>query len=323
MYHLKYKFNKKAADKKDGREYLVYNPHDAEGPYFPNKETIKSLNRENSYYYQITAIDPGAKNCGVRVERRWITNGKVSQIETVGNVKFNFTTRLKAHNNGIDLSLTGEGGHTDTIYFTEAIKHLESWIPLISQSQYVLIETQMEVSTLNTRLGQHFITIMCTALRNKGTLPLIIEIDSRMKTRILNAPAKDSSGKKTDIKEWAIAKAYELVTRNNDALGFQALEDGKRKKDDMADVICYCEAWWMMMHDPSKMIPQPRLNPSDSSSSSQQSGSSFPYAASASTAGSSPFPFPSSDASSSPSSSSSFPFPVTGSSASSTFPYPK
>jgi len=239
MYHLK-RFKKKKDDS-DKDPFLIYDPHDSPGPLFPTPEMIAATGRTNCSFYQLTAIDPGIKNCGIRVERRWSVNNQLVQIETVMNVRIDFKTRITALNKGIDLSLTGIGGNANTIYYTESIKMLEKYMPLFAQSQYIIIESQLTLNYELTRFGQHLITYMTIGVRNKGCLPLIIEIDSKFKTKVFDIKSD------VDIKKWAVEKAYELFRRNNDAVGIGALDSGKSKKDDLSDVVCYCEAWWIVL----------------------------------------------------------------------------
>ena len=75
-----------------------------------------------------------------------------------------------------------------TDHYTESIRkfqELEEKHSYFSSSHYIVIESQMALSYHNTRMGQHLLTFFMTMLKNRGNRPIIIELNSQSKKRLL------------------------------------------------------------------------------------------------------------------------------------------
>ena len=95
-----------------------------------------------------------------------------------------------------------------------------------------------------------------TMLKNKGNRPIIIEFNSQSKTRLLGCP---KGLKKPEYKVWCREKASELLkSRENESEEkfINCLEKAK-KKDDMGDAVCQCEAWLMVYSGEAITVPKP------------------------------------------------------------------
>ncbi len=82
--------------------------------------------------------------------------------------------------------------------------------------------------------------------KNKGNRPLVIEITSQAKTRLLECPKGLS---KYQYKKWCANKAIKYLEdrENEKELAFVNSIKGSKKKDDMGDAICQYYAWMKIM----------------------------------------------------------------------------
>ncbi len=204
--------------------FNAFNPHDYESPVLRNENMI------------ITSIDPGIVNCGIYI----------NCINTKTNAKKSLYLARLEFNKSTD-------------HYTESIRkfqELEEKHSYFSSSHYIVIESQMAISYHNTRMGQHLLTFFMTMLKNSGNRPIIIEFNSQSKTRLLGCP---KGLKKPEYKVWCKEKAVELLkSRENDSEDkfINCLEKSK-KKDDMGDAICQCEAWLMVYNGEAISVPKP------------------------------------------------------------------
>ena len=104
-------------------------------------------------------------------------------------------------------------------------------------------------------MGQHLITFFMTYLKNKGNRPIIIEFNSQSKTRLLGCP---KGMKKPEYKVWCREKAFELLeSRGEKEKKFMDFLKNSKKKDDMGDAICQCEAWLIVYKGEAISVPKP------------------------------------------------------------------
>jgi len=198
--------------------YTIFHNHEGETP-LPSKV----LYPEFDPWVQITAIDPAIKNCAIRVERRTLKNNTII-TETLFQGKFDFTI-------GDNLN-----------YYSNAINFISPYLQYFITSQYILIESQMVINYELVRLSQHLITYLTLYTRDQGLKPLIIEIDSRIKSRLFQAPKMN----RVELKKWAVENAIKILTERNDVETLNLLLKAT-KKDDHGDTICYTEAWWKIL----------------------------------------------------------------------------
>ena len=211
------RYKKFAANKHLGNlkpPFCEFNAHDYEAPVMRSENML------------ITSIDPGIVNCGVYVSC--------------------YNTEKKVHSSLYLARLTFDRANN---HYNESIKKLEELeekYHFFSNSHYIVIESQMTVSYDNTRMCQHLITYFMSAMKNKGSRPVVIEITSRAKTKLLECPKGLS---KYQYKKWCTEKAITfLKERKNDKEEdyINSLQTTK-KKDDMGDAICQYYAWFKIM----------------------------------------------------------------------------
>ena len=231
------RFNKKAPTAVKA-PYMIFSCHDdeLESPIYNSLEVSKFYGRPNETFIQIMAIDPGIKNCGVRIERRWSSGA----VETVMLARLNF--------------LISDSAPTNTIYYTNAIKVLRNYLPIMELCQYILIESQLPINYDMVRMSSHIISFLMSHLANKGCRPLIYEVDTYFKSRILNAPPKMS---KPELKKWCWEYALNLLKNRGDMEAYNTIKNAG-KQDDMGDVVCYCEGFHKAITEGIHSIKSPK-----------------------------------------------------------------
>lgn len=198
--------------------YTVFHMHEGEAPL-----SSKVVFPQFDPWVQVTAIDPALKNCAIRVERRTYKDG-VLIVDTLFQGKFNFTN------------------FDNLNYYANSISCILPLLEYFTTSQYILIESQMIINYELVRMSQHLISFIMIYTKNQGLKPLIIEIDSRIKSRLFQAPRMT----KVELKKWAIENAVKILTQRQDTETLNFLL-AATKKDDHADTICYTEAWWKIL----------------------------------------------------------------------------
>lgn len=200
------KFSKKKQENKSKSLFSELNPHTLEAPVMRNDNII------------ITSIDPGIVNCGVYV---CAYNSKENSHRSI------FLKRLEFNRS--------ENHYLDSL---NKLEELEDEFDLFSKSHYIVIESQMTVNYDLVRMGQHLISYFLTKLKDRGNRPLIIEISSQVKTRLLECPIK---GNKYEYKKWCVNEAIRrLNERKNkeEEKDFIFKIETKGKRDDISDAIC-------------------------------------------------------------------------------------
>jgi hypothetical protein len=205
-------------------QYKIYNPHT--GDVALSSDIIFP---QEYPWVQITAIDPAIKNCAIRVERRTFMGDKIL-YQTLVQAKLDFSTKIDGESDICN----------EKMYYVRANKLLSNYIEYFRTSQYIVVEKQINDNTDMVKMGQHILSFIMLYIENQSLKPLIIEIESRMKTQILNAPAKM---KKDERKKWAVEKALSILESYGDIETADMIRRAK-KKDDHGDVICYTEIWW-------------------------------------------------------------------------------
>jgi len=231
------RFNKKAPTTVRP-PYIIFNPHDLneeeEYPLLNPPSVSEFFGRPNETFIQIAAIDPGIKNCGIRIERRW----SGGTVETVMLARINFLV-------GDEIS--------DTSYYRNSIRILRPYIPYLEMSQYIIMESQLPINYDMVRMSTHLISFLMMNLENKGCRPMICEVDTYFKSRILKAPPKMT---KPELKKWCRDYAIKLLEERGD-LSTRDVIISAGKQDDISDCVCYCEGWWKALTEGIQQIKSP------------------------------------------------------------------
>lgn len=211
----------------DKAPYTIHNPHSR-----PLSERTWPQD-----HLQIISIDPSIKNLGFRIEKRYY-DGK---IETLVLSRTTFGV------NSVVTETTANGSQqTVNTLFREISQFLNQFRELFPSTHIMIMERQLPQNYKAVRVSQHVLTEMMSRLTDLPLLPVIVEVDSKLKSRQLGCP-KGLNERQTKL--WLIEKALDLCSKRADDFSF-GLISRSRKKDDMADVICQVEAWCSLVGFP-------------------------------------------------------------------------
>ena len=195
-------------------EYTAYNPH--------------SINLEERHWtdpIRVISIDPGIRNLALRIESRGIHTD-------------NFPIKTLAfevlHVKEEDRKLVG---NVDQL-FLFITNFLDKYLHIFRESHIMIIERQLPTNYRAVRISQHVITYFLMHFKDLPQLPMVLEIDPKLKGRELGASKHLNE---RGIKVWSVEHAHSLLTKRQDWDGLQILNKIK-KKDDLADTICQIEA---------------------------------------------------------------------------------
>ncbi|CAH6418698.1 Hypothetical protein POVN_LOCUS417 [uncultured virus] len=224
--------------------YIVFNPHSLQ-PLVPSE----SINVD-WHATIVVVIDPGIKNCAIRKASR---NNRTGAVETIFQVKVDFTHESLTEGAGILTNTTGMG--IETVYYANVKRALKEFIEHFCWCHYIIIESQLAINYDLVRMGQHLISFMMYVTEDKGFRPLIIEIDAHLKSRMLSAPPKMT---KPQLKKWAREKAIELLKERGDFATARMIEKAS-KGDDHGDVVLYEVIWWLILEGHLHAPPLPDI----------------------------------------------------------------
>lgn len=182
----------------------------------------------NNEYFRVISIDPGIVNFCIRIEDRY-RNGMVKTVYTEKKV------------------LGGNDGNVMLVY-TNLTEYLNSLIDVTYWGHYYIIERQMVENYQSTRIAQHVLTYFLTLCNTSAIKPLILEIDSKAKYTVLDAP---TGYNKAALKTWGQEKAKELLLERGEVdlvnyiNGSRGIR-GQKKQDDLCDVVIQAEAFFKL-----------------------------------------------------------------------------
>lgn len=193
--------------------------------YYPH--TIDSKFRFwTNPWYQVVSIDPARKNYAFRVERRYF-NG-VIQTMVFDKVSIFEVTEIS------------DGSRSICNTYKNLSLFLDKYKTFYDECHFIIIERQLPQNYQTTRIAQHTITYFELHCRDKPLLPSIIEVDPKLKGKILGGP-KGITDKK-ELKRWASDYARRLSLYRNDKFAIDIMNHFSPKDDDLADTICQSEA---------------------------------------------------------------------------------
>lgn len=205
------------SDKPRVEPYTIFNPHD---------RTDRDWSRLDQI--QLVSIDPGSKNFAIRVEIRPWANKNIP-IRSLLFERVDFSS--PDNENSWDLH-------------PNILRYLDSKRDILQQATVVIIEKQLSINYNAVRISQHVLTYFMILLKDKPTLPFIVEIDPKTKGKTLGAPKNIT---KPILKKWAVDKAKELCSHRGDIYSLSELNK-KGKVDDLADTIVQAEALFIHLN---------------------------------------------------------------------------
>lgn len=187
-------------------------------------------------YIRVMSIDPGKRNFCFRIELRFCNKDKI----------------ITEAYEKIDLLGTQNTEKVTIDYINRnVLMVLDNYINLILNCDLIIIERQLSENYRMVRFSQHIITYLMVKVRDNSLKTVIMEIDSKLKTKMLNAPRKLN---KREVKLWSIEKATEILTLRKDENSLNVLQKAKSKKDDLADTVIQIEAVFVMIHESNAPI---------------------------------------------------------------------
>lgn len=203
-----------------------------------HREQIKVIDfhfnkRKDVKKYSITSllIDPGTKNVGLRCV-------KETRVGDNSNKEILF------------FDVMNPGKKNDSLF--ECMSNTIDMLMIIKETllecDYIVIEKQMSFNHDLTRQMQNIETAIMFITKDKGSRPILVEIDSQTKSRVFDKCKKEYSKpasksiKNRQTKEKAIDAALVILEEEDDEFSLDVISTSK-KKDDLCDVCCYEYIW--------------------------------------------------------------------------------
>lgn len=205
-------YNKTKSDKSP---YRIFHAHS--NPSFERNWTDD--------YIQTVSIDPAPTNFGFRIQRRY-RDGRIYPIVFVLVSFLNEKEKEIEKNNNISL------------LNNNIVSFLDKYIDIIYNSHYIFIERQMSVNNDAMNVFHSIVTYFMIKLKNNPLETLIIELNSKLKSKMLNAPKNLT---RPCLKNWSDEKAISLSESRGDIISLNILKSNI-KTDDLSDTIVQEEA---------------------------------------------------------------------------------
>jgi len=208
---------------------MIYNPH-----------TLTPIVRHTDGKYVGCFIDIGIRNMCIRFSKFDPESGK---IEGIHNQKFDFdySKGNKRRKAVLDERLDIGKAQDKFAQLTQEFSKLRD---TFSTCHYIVMEKQLG-TTDNVEVSEYTLGLLSGLIMDRGSRPIIIKLDSRVKTKMLDMPR----GK--DPKMWCLNKSVEILSENIGECDWKLSKDilimpttGTNKSLDIADVVCYCWVFW-------------------------------------------------------------------------------
>lgn len=232
----------------------IYNPHSSDP-----MESVFDTNGVEWYYGCF--IDIGIRNMAIRCSRyRPNPNDDGFVIEGLYQNKFDFDLSKGVKAEKAELAERPEIGREND-RFSRLVRIFNEISDKFFDMHYIVIERQIESkATFNVKVMNITIGVLMSIVSDRGLRPIIVEVDPQIKSIPLGAP---SGMKYKDLKDWCYEKSLQILEENGGAFDIDLMhvmekmcKSGKNKRDDPADVICYCYVWWKFyIHE--KLIQRP------------------------------------------------------------------
>lgn len=169
----------------------------------------------------IISIDPGKKNLGFRIERRYADPDNsiyYKKVQTV--VTERILTRYKTEPSGL------------VHIYGDINRYLDTHRDLYGSCDILIVERQLVVARQEIiQIQQHVITYFMLVAPQL----LIVDVDSHLKGQVLGFPGGD-------LKKWSVEVGTAMMYRRQDSLGLATLRRYKTKLDDLTDTLIQIEA---------------------------------------------------------------------------------
>lgn len=227
---------------KEPYEPLIYNPHRG-----------KPLIKHDDGLLVGCFMDIGMRNMAIRFSKY---NLETREIEGISCKKFDFDLSKGNKDRKKLLEDRCDIGKSQDKYaqLTQEFYNLKE---SFSTCHYIVMEKQLGTAIDNIEASEYTLGLLTGLILDNGSKPIIIKLDSRVKTSMLKMP------RGSDAKRWCLSKSFEILMSNKgdyDKKLSLRLKDmpvtGPNKSYDIADVVCYCEVFWRFYVSKSR-IPLP------------------------------------------------------------------
>jgi hypothetical protein len=233
MYRRSGRFGKYQNKSKLGKDPLkffsLFNPHTLPAPFH---------NSSKGKWIQIGSMDPAIYFFGLRCER-------IYEDGTTEAIAFSLTDFTKPGK--LQIPEVGK----ENFYYINTIEILKRYCDeFLKDCHYICIESQLSFAYDMVRMSSHIIAVMCCFLKDQGNRPIIVEMDPKLKSRLLGAPPMSkinttgkkmsSSAQKLALKKWCAARAREELEAEGDTESIDFMNEMKasQKEYDLGDVKC-------------------------------------------------------------------------------------
>jgi len=206
--------------------YTLYNHH------HKSEEDCSIIRRAlwTEGYINCLSFDPARKNLCLHIEKRFISNeNKTIKIETLCFKRANI--------------ISVEESSKDSTIYKNISDLFDQYKNLIISCHILVLERQLPKNYKAVRVSQHVLSYLMLLTRDLPHLPMIVEVSSTMKTKMLKA-TKGLSNAQT--KKWSTIFGKLLSKINNDTAALDFLEKVEKRKikiDDPCDTIVQLEAF--------------------------------------------------------------------------------
>lgn len=178
-------------------------------------------------YVQVASIDPARKNYALRVERRHADGSIVMLVFEKADLDPAYTNAKRP------------GDAEFVPYYQNCTRFLSRHLAALAECHYIIVERQLPENYVSTRIAQHTVSLLSLALEDAPLLPIIYEVDPKLKGKVLGYPPHFNKRK---LKLWSICIARQMLTARGDADSLAAMDACGKKQDDLADTVLQVQA---------------------------------------------------------------------------------
>lgn len=199
------------------------------GPYtqhWPHTQPMSSR-AWTGEFVDVASIDPARKNYALRIERRH-ASGEIVMLA------FDKVDLDPAYTNA-----KSPGGGEFVAYYQNCTLFLKQHLATLSECHYIIIERQLPENYVSTRIAQHTVSLLSVALEDAPHLPIIYEVDPKLKGKVLGYPPHFNKRK---LKLWSICIARQMLAARGDQESLLEMDKWGKKQDDLADTVLQVQA---------------------------------------------------------------------------------
>lgn len=220
-------YNKAKIPKSEDEPKTPYNTY-----WFHSISRLESQSKiQQRDYIKIVSIDPASKTYSIRTEARFYDGRVIPIVFDLWDIR---------------TSPNVDPDHPDENR-ANLFRKLDEIKKYIIDVDIVLIERQIPLNVKSRNMMCATIDYFGLLLRDSPRYPIILDIDPKLKGRMLSAGRLS----KVELKQWATCKSREILKLNKDEWSLQRLEEHK-KKDDLADTIVQIEGYLIYIQSPLK-----------------------------------------------------------------------